>query len=287
MLFNGGSGPDPYKIVMTENGAVRGRLDVTYLHQKPYYAFRGVPYAKPPVGDLRFKVSSILSFRKCMKHVCNFDGLLDDFKAPEPVENWSPQMIDATQFGAACMMPSGVFYKQIERMDENCLNMNIYVPGKGSNEQFFSLYITNSAQIRCESVNAKNSFKRIFRHQISVVNTTSKIPVMVHINGGVFLGNSANDMVSGPDFLVEHGIIIVTFNYRLGIFGFMSLDTPEYSGNMALKDQQMAIQWVYKNIEHFGGDNQKITLSGHSSGWIQILASQTQQIELICYFCFQ
>lgn len=56
MILKSYSDLDFYKIVVTENGAVRGRLDTTYLQQKPYYAFRGVPYAKPPIGVLRFKV---------------------------------------------------------------------------------------------------------------------------------------------------------------------------------------------------------------------------------------
>lgn len=97
------------------------------------------------------------------------------------------------------------------------------------------------------------------------------MPVMLHIIGGAYTTNTADDSLHAPDYLVEHDVIVVTFNYRLGAFGFMSLGTPEYSGNMGMKDQQMAIQWVYENIGHFGGDNQRITLSGHSSGtlsWI-------------------
>lgn len=58
----------------------------------------------------------------------------------------------------------------------------------------------------------------------------------------------------------------VTFNYRLGPLGFMSLRTPEYSGNMGLKDQLLAMQWTLRNIHNFGGDNTKITLYGISAG---------------------
>lgn len=58
----------------------------------------------------------------------------------------------------------------------------------------------------------------------------------------------------------------VTFNYRLGPFGFLTLNTPDYSGNMGLKDQLLALKWVNKNIERFGGDKSKITIFGHSAG---------------------
>lgn len=105
MVLNSPGDLDTYKTVVTENGAVRGRLNSTYLEQKLYYAFRGIPYAKPPIGELRFK-------------------------ATEPVENWFPQVLDATEFVPTCMMPVGLSYPQVEKMDENCLNMNIYVPGK-------------------------------------------------------------------------------------------------------------------------------------------------------------
>lgn len=76
---------------------------------------------------------------------------------------------------------------------------------------------------------------------------------------------SGNDDWYGPDFLIEQHVILVTLNYRLGLFGFISLDLPEYSGNMGLKDQQMALKWVHSNIEHFAGDNQRITIFGKPS----------------------
>lgn len=51
------SEPDSYKTVVTENGAVRGRLELSFLHKMPFYSFKGIPYAQPPVGELRFKVN--------------------------------------------------------------------------------------------------------------------------------------------------------------------------------------------------------------------------------------
>lgn len=94
--------------------------------------------------------------------------------------------------------------------------------------------------------------------------------VMVYIFGGAFVGGSGDDYINGPDFLMERDIILVTFNYRLNVFGFMSLGTPEYSGNMGMKDQQLAMKWTYENIEYFGGDKTQVTISGHSSGRLQL-----------------
>lgn len=68
----------------------------------------------------------------------------------------------------------------------------------------------------------------------------------------------------------------VTLNYRMDIFGFLSLNTPEYSGNMGLKDQVLALRWVNDNIEHFGGDKNRITLFGHSSGMKNIESGRIQ-----------
>lgn len=89
---------------------------------------------------------------------------------------------------------------------------------------------------------------------------------MFWIHGGAFYELSGNDFLFGPDFLIEQNVIVVTINYRLGVFGFLSLDTPEYSGNMGLKDQQMALKWVYENIDQFHGDKHRITIFGESAG---------------------
>lgn len=78
--------------------------------------------------------------------------------------------------------------------------------------------------------------------------------------------DSGNDFFYGPDFLVENRVILVIINYRLAMFGFLSLGLPEYSGNMGLKDQQLALKWVHENIYQFGGDNTRITIFGQSAG---------------------
>lgn len=86
--------------------------------------------------------------------------------------------------------------------------------------------------------------------------------VFIH-GGGYFFGASTG---YGPDFLINENVILVTINYRLGPFGFMSLGTPQYSGNMGMKDQVAALEWVKNNIGHFGGDTARITLFGESAG---------------------
>ena len=61
-------------------------------------------------------------------------------------------------------------------------------------------------------------------------------------------------------FLLEHDVVLVSMNYRLGVFGFLSLNSPEVSGNQGLRDQQLALQWVQKNIHHFGGDASQVKI---------------------------
>lgn len=99
-----------------------------------------------------------------------------------------------------------------------------------------------------------------------MIENGEKLPVLFFIHGGGYGEGSGNDEYYGPDFIIEKHVILVTFNYRLGVFGLMSLNLPEYSGNMALKDQRLALKWIYKNIEYFNGDNQRITIIGQSSG---------------------
>lgn len=94
---------------------------------------------------------------------------------------------------------------------------------------------------------------------------------MVWIHGGGFTDGSGDDTIYGPDFMVEADTILVTMNYRLGIFGFMNLGFGEYTGNMGMKDQQMALKWIYENIEHFSGNKHEILLGGISAGELNFL----------------
>lgn len=90
--------------------------------------------------------------------------------------------------------------------------------------------------------------------------------VLVWIHGGGFTEGGHREALYGPDFLLSEDNIVVAVQYRLGIFGFASLGFGEYTGNMGLKDQQLALKWVYENIEHFSGDKHKILLFGESAG---------------------
>ncbi|XP_026480236.1 venom carboxylesterase-6-like [Ctenocephalides felis] len=93
-----------------------------------------------------------------------------------------------------------------------------------------------------------------------------KYPVMFWIHGGSFNTGSGDYNLYGPDYLVRQGVILVTFNYRLGVLGFLSNPDWGIKGNMGLQDQIMALKWVNENIEAFGGDKNRITIFGESAG---------------------
>ncbi|KAG4072767.1 hypothetical protein HA402_005244 [Bradysia odoriphaga] len=192
---------DDKVIVQTDCGPVRGKLFETLFDKRSYYAFKGIPYAEPPVNKLRFK-------------------------PPKPKQPWT-DTLDAFEFGNVCSQNIFLFGKRSPAGSEDCLFLNIYTPD---------------------------------------VSAESKRTVMLFIHGGGFLEGSGNDNFYGPDFFINEDVVLVTLNYRLGVFGFMSLGTPEYSGNMGLKDQNLAIKWIKNNIEQFGGDPDKITVFGHSAG---------------------
>ncbi|KAG6455366.1 esterase FE4 [Manduca sexta] len=92
------------------------------------------------------------------------------------------------------------------------------------------------------------------------------LPVMFYVHGGAFLLGSGGKMLLGPDLLLKHDVILVTFNYRLGALGFLCLGIEEVPGNAGLKDQIAALKWVQRNIAVFGGDPDNVTIFGHSAG---------------------
>ncbi|KAL0822713.1 hypothetical protein ABMA28_004731 [Loxostege sticticalis] len=171
-----------------------------------YYEFLGVPYAKPPIGKLRFK-------------------------SPQPPESWLNER-DATRTNnnnVACQVDvlSG---GTVTVGSEDCLYLNVYTPQLPTPE-------------------------------------SAPLPVIVYIHGGGFIiGNGTMKSENGPDYLIEQNTVVVTINYRLSVLGFLSLDIPEAAGNMGLKDQVKALQWIRDNIGQFGGDKNNVTIMGLSAG---------------------
>jgi carboxylesterase type B len=111
--------------------------------------------------------------------------------------------------------------------DEDCLNLNVYTPKLDS----------------------------------------KKRAVLVHFHGGAFIMGGGASYFFGPDYLLNEDVILVTFNYRLGAFGFLGTEDNESTkGNQGLKDQILVLRWVKENIEKFGGDPGKVTLFGEDSG---------------------
>ncbi|MFT4117228.1 carboxylesterase/lipase family protein [Bradyrhizobium sp.] len=190
---------DLTRLVHTQAGPVRGlQRDASGV-----LAFKGIPYAAPPVGYLRW---------------C----------APRPPEPWHG-VRDALVFGAGCLSSLENDHRPGPR-DEDCLYLNVWTAAKRADE---------------------------------------KRPVMVWIHGGGFqFGSSANPATDGGA-LAAKGVVVVSLNYRLGIFGFLAhpdLDRDAPSGNYGLQDQLMALRWVKANIAGFGGDPDNVTLFGESAG---------------------
>ncbi|XP_064215899.1 esterase E4 [Tribolium castaneum] len=104
----------------------------------------------------------------------------------------------------------------------------------------------------------------VFTPQLPSNKTTELLPVMFFIHGGGYIHGSSMDY--GPDLFVNNDVLLVTINYRLGPFGFLSTGDDVIPGNQGLKDQKLAIQWTHDNIGLFGGDAEKITIFGHSAG---------------------
>jgi para-nitrobenzyl esterase len=189
--------------VRTQAGLVRGGQ----RDESGVLAFKGIPYAAPPVGPLRWH-------------------------APQPPMPWSG-VRDASAFGAGCLSALENDPRPGPR-DEDCLYLNVWTAAKQADD---------------------------------------KRPVMVWVHGGGFqFGSSANPATDGGP-LAAKGAVVVSFNYRLGIFGFLAhpdLDSEGPSGNYGLQDQLAALRWVKANIAGFGGDPDNVTLFGESAGAMAI-----------------
>lgn len=121
------------------------------------------------------------------------------------------------------------------------------------------LYATGNTHKSCCAKNVISCLK--------VKKGNTLFPVMVFIHGGFFIWGSGNPSIYGPEYLCTRNIVLVTINYRLGLLGFLSFkDSTVVPGNAGLKDQVMALKWIKKNIIHFQGDPNNITLFGQCAG---------------------
>ncbi len=173
--------------------------------------YKGVPFAAPPVGDLRWR-------------------------APKPAADW-PGVRKADQFSATCMQtpyPQGSLYSsQAQPVSEDCLYLNIWTAAKSASD---------------------------------------KRPVMVWIHGGAFTRGSGSTPTYDGENLAKKGVVLVTINYRLGIFGFfahpeLTAESEHHSsGDYGILDEIAALQWLQRNIAAFGGDAKRVTIFGESAG---------------------
>ncbi|KAF3430578.1 hypothetical protein E2986_07677 [Frieseomelitta varia] len=189
-------------VVRTPSGPVRGLVLRTVWHSIEYSSFKGIPYAEPPLGDLRFK-------------------------PPVPKKPWR-NVLYAFKEGSMC--PQLNLMTSELGGHENCLYLNV------------------------------------FTREVEFKDKLKLRPVMVWMYGGAYFTGYSNTSVYGPDFFMEEDIVLVSFNYRLGVLGFLALDHPDAMGNAGLKDQNLVLHWVQRNIAAFAGDPKRVTIFGESAG---------------------
>jgi len=205
------SNPNP--VLTIEGGMVQGIKTVT----ESVIVYKGIPYAAPPVGNLRWR-------------------------EPQPVQPWDGVKI-ADTFGPAAVQndqtPGSFYHKEFfaagdPERSEDCLYLNIWTPAAG--------------------------------------NPNKELPVAMWIHGGAYMQGFGHEIEFDGEQWAERGVILVTINYRLGIFGFLthpllSAESPHHvSGNYGIFDQLAAIQWIKRNISHFGGDPDNLMIFGQSAG---------------------
>ncbi|KAK1220999.1 hypothetical protein PQX77_016212 [Marasmius sp. AFHP31] len=177
--------------------------------------FGGIHYAEAPVGNLRLREARIKDYSL--------------------VSNFTNVVVDATDFGKACLQPG----MPRETVSEDCLSLNIFRPSEVQ------------------------------------VGSNASLPVLLWIHGGGWVSGAGSRPGYDGTALVERSlvrnspVIVITINYRLGPLGFpqgKEVDGRQDVLNLGLKDQLVALEWVKRNIETFGGDPSKVTVFGESAG---------------------
>src|SRR5215510_9926368 len=203
--------------VKTANGVVEGTAE----KGSTIRTFKGIPFAAPPVGDLRWQ-------------------------APQPVKDWK-DVRKADGFGPRCMQRPifGDMGFRSNGMSEDCLYLNVWTPAKSGRE---------------------------------------RLPVLVYFYGGGFVAGDGSEARYQGESMARKGIVALTVNYRLGVFGFLAhpeltKESPHHaSGNYGLLDQAAALRWVQQNIAGFGGDPKKVTIAGESAGSISVSAQMASPL---------
>ena len=209
-----GATPDRVK---TANGIVEG------MGEQPsgVRIFKGIPFAQPPVGELRWQ-------------------------PPQGAKNWAG-VREARQFGPRCMQHPifGDMNFRSNGMSEDCLYLNVWTPAKKGSE---------------------------------------RLPVLLYFYGGGFGAGDGSEPRYDGESLARRGIVVVTMNYRLGLFGFfahpeLTRESPHHaSGNYGLMDQAAALRWVKENIAAFGGDPRRVTIAGESAGSASVSAQMASPL---------
>jgi len=174
------------------------------------------------------------------------------WKHPILYDTFSPDYyFNFTIPGNRCYQRESMFGKSEIGMSESCLFLNIYIPSH-----------------------------LIDRSTHKLIQSEEKLNVMVFIHGGAFVLGSGNDGYINAEDYAKKNIILVSINYRLGVFGFLSMKDLEIENsnsgfNFGLHDQRMAVHWIKKYIHNFGGDSEQITLFGESAGGMSILLHLT------------
>lgn len=211
------SAADPAPTASVAEGMLSGIHDAT----TSLNAFKGIPYAAPPIGPLRWK-------------------------PPQATTAWTG-VRKADHFGPRCMQRP-VFDDMVFRSDgmsEDCLYLNVWTPAHNPNQ---------------------------------------KLPVLVYFYGGGFTGGDGSESRYDGASLAQRGIVTVTVNYRLNVFGFLALpelaaESSEHTtGNYGLLDQNAALRWVKRNIAAFGGDPDQVTIGGESAGSMSVSAQMASPL---------
>ena len=199
----GASHAERRPLVATREGLVSGVTDSS-ADGHLFYSFKGIRYARPPLGRLRFE-------------------------PPQRHPGWQG-VLDGSEHGSKCaQFPLSSNTSRVG--SEDCLFVNVYS-----------------------------------RQLPQYPGSEAGLPVMVVFHGGGFFFGSGDSDIYGPHYFMDEEVVLVTFNYRLNMFGFFTTHDAAAPGNYGLLDQVLLLQWVQDNIAAFGGDPRLVTILGQSAG---------------------